>query len=162
MLSSTSHSKKTPTKAAEVFPPSNWKHILKLLGLVIVADKKVVKEEVDAFLDVVTELRTIIDPTIYLTRHMAKDWFILNKPELLEIIESLAYDTALCETLAPIKSMPHKLDVITGMVKIAVSDDDYTTLKQGLIKKTILYWNVRNDSYDSLDYSAPRKHIENA
>ena len=142
-----------PAKADSVFPPSHWKHILKLLGLIIVADRKVLKEEVDAYLEVVAELRAVIDPTVSLTPHMARDWFMLNKAELTEIIDSLAYDTALCEILAPIKSMPHKLDVISGMVKIAVSDDDYSSVERGLIKKTILYWNVRNHTRGNLDYS---------
>ena len=124
------------------FPPSLWKYVLKLLGLIIVADKKVRKEEVDAYLDLVMELRSVIDPTVSLTRQMALDWFMLNKTELTKIIDSLAYDTALLEILAPIKSMPHKLDVITAMVKIAISDGDYANIEQGLIKKTVLYWNV--------------------
>jgi len=126
----------------DVFPPSSWKHILKLLGLIIVADGKVLKEEVDTYLDVVMELQCVIDPTVSLTRHMARDWFFLNKDSLVEIIDSLAYDTALIDILKEIRSMPHKLDVITGMVKIAVSDNDYSNVEKGLIKKTILYWNI--------------------
>ena len=125
-----------------VFPPSHWKHILKLLGLIIVADGRVLKEEVDTYLDVVAELRCIIDPSVVLTRRMAYDWFCLNKKELEDVINGLAYDTELLETLKEIKSLPHKLDVITGMVKIAVSDNDYHNVERGLIKKTILYWNI--------------------
>ena len=162
MLSNHPYTSDKPTKAAPVFPPSNWKHVLKLLGLVIVANKRVLQEDVDTYLDVVTELHTIIDPTIYLTRHMARDWLMLNKSELVENIDSLEYDSILCETLGPIKSMPHKLDVITGMVKIAVADGDYSGVKKLLVKKTILYWNVRSDTYDSIDYSRRRKRIENA
>jgi hypothetical protein len=162
MLSNHQLSLKNPVKTEKVFPPSNWKHVLKLLGLVIVANKRVLQEDVDTFLDVVTELRATIDPTVYLTRHMARDWLILNKAELVENIESLAYDTVLCETLAPIKSMPHKLDVITGMVKIAVADGDYSGVKKLLVKKTILYWNVRSNTHDSLDYSGTQKRVENA
>jgi len=162
MLLNAAHSSEKPNKTPDVFPPSNWKYILKLLGLVIVADKRVLKEEVDTFLDVVSELRAVIDPTVYLTRQMARDWFMLNKVELLDVIDSLAYDTALCETLAPIKSLPHKLDVITGMVKIAVSGDDYSTVKRGLVKKTILYWNIRSEQHGTLEYSGAQKYIENA
>lgn len=162
MLSHNTHSVDKSSTTVPAFSPSNWKHILKLLGLVIVANKRVLQEDVDSYLDVVAELRTIIDPTLYLTRHMAKDWLMLNKAELVEIIDSLAYDTAVCETLAPIKSMPHKLDVITGMVKIAVADGDYSGVKKLLVKKTILYWNVRSNTHDALDYSRTQRHIENA
>ena len=125
-----------------IFAPSNWQHIFKLLGLIIVADGKIRKEEVDTYLDVVMELRAVIDPTVSLTRHMAKDWFILNKSDLEDIIVSLAYDSALIDILKEVRSMPHKLDVITGMVKIAVADGHYADVEKGLIKKTILYWNI--------------------
>ncbi len=136
-----------------VFPPSHWKHILKLLGLIIVADGRVLKEEVDTYLDVVMELRCVIDPSVVLTRRMARDWFYLNKKDLEDVINSLAYDTELLTTLKEIKSLPHKLDVITGMVKIAVSDGVYDNVERGLIKKTILYWNIPAGGDQSIDYS---------
>ena len=129
-------------KATAIFPPSNWNHVMKLLGLIIVADRKTVKEEVDTFLESVSELRAIIDPTVSLTRHMAKDWFMRNRKGLEAIIDGLAYDTAICEILKPIKSMPHKFDVISCMLKIAASDGEYADVERGLIKKTSLYWNV--------------------
>ena len=161
MLSEASKSTNVTSMSMVTFPPSNWKYVLNLLGLIIVADKKILKEEVDTFLDVVTELRAVIDPTVYLTRHMARDWFMLNKPYLEEIIDNLAYDTALCEILAPIKSMPHKLDVISGMVRIAVSDGVYADIEKGLIKKTILYWNVGSPAEDNVDYSVAPIHVDN-
>jgi hypothetical protein len=150
-----------PKNSTIIFQPSNWKYILKLLGLIIVADKKTLKEEVDTFLDAVTELRAIIDPSICFTEKMAMDWFKLNKGELEEIIEGLAYDTALCEILAPIKSMPHKLDIISCMVRIAVSDGEYCDAEKGFIKKTCLYWNIRSDFQEHLEhlhkpYESPR------
>jgi len=162
MLLKASTSTNAPASPVVNFPPSHWKYVLKLLGLIIVADKIVLKEEVDEFLDVVVELRAVIDPTVSLTRHMARDWFILNKSGLEEIIDNLAYDTALCEILAPIKSMPHKLDVISGMVRIAVSDDVFADIEKGLIKKTILYWNVGSNAQDDLDYSVAPRQSEKA
>jgi len=140
------------------FLSSNWKNIWKLLGLIIVADKKTFKEEVDCFLDAVIELRAIIDPKICLTKKMAQDWFKRNKPELEDIIDGLSHDTAICEILAPIKSIPHKLDVISSMVRIAVSDGKYCDIEKGLIKKTCLYWNVRSNFQNNLEnFHAPDK-----
>lgn len=152
VLTDTSLSPGNNTKPA-LFPPTHWKYVLQLLGLIIVADKRVLKEEVDTYLDVVSELRVTIDPTISLTRHMALDWFTLNKSDLQDVIENLAYDTVLLETLSAIKSMPHKLDVISAMVRIAVSDGEYSNVERGLIKKTILYWNISANCEDELDYS---------
>lgn len=147
----------TPAQAA-IFPPSHWKHIFKLLGLIIVADGRVLKEEVDTYLDVVMELQSIIDPSIMITRRMARDWFYWNKKDLDNIIQGLAYDTEIIATLKDIKSLPYKLDVITGMVRIAVSDNDYDKVEKGLIKKTILYWNIPAGD-DELDYNGAKDLI---
>lgn len=122
--------------------PSDWDSLLQLLGLIIVADKKTLEVEVDTFLDAVEELRDVIDPTISLTRNMARDWFILNREKLEDIIDSLAYDKAICKALAPIESIPHKREVILKMLSIAISDNDFADVEKGLIKKTILYWNI--------------------
>ena len=155
--------KKTDTpqnKSRDVFPPSQWKHIFKLLGLIIVADGKVLKEEVDTYLDVIMELRCVIDPSISITRQMARDWFFYNKEDLTKIIDSLAYDTAIIETLKDIKSLPYKLDVVTGMVKVAISDGDYHRVELELIKKTILYWNISAVDNSSLEDYGTRATLE--
>jgi len=139
-------------KFAEPFPPASWKYILKLLGLVVVADKKVLEEEIVSFLKSVTELRAIVDPTISLTERMLRDWFWLNKSALEEIVDSPYQDTGLCKIIAPIKSIPHKLDVISHMVKIAVSDGEYCDAEKNLIKKTCLFWDVRYNFQHGLEY----------
>lgn len=122
--------------------PSEWDSLLQLLGLIIVADKKTLEVEVDTFLDAVEELRDIIDPTISLTRNIARDWLVLNREKLEEIIDSLAYDTAIRKALAPIKSIPHKREVILKMLSIAISDNDFADVEKGLIKKTVHYGNI--------------------
>ena len=76
---------------------------------------------------------------------------MLNKPALEDVISTLSYDTAICETVAPIKSMPHKLDVISYMVKIAVSDGEYCQVEKDLIEKTCRYWNVRSNFQQNLE-----------
>ena len=84
---------------------------------------------------------------------MARDWLMLNKNDLMDVIDSLAYDTVLLDTLSAIKSMPHKLDVISGMVRVALSDGVYSNVERGLVKKTILYWNISAGPKSDVDYS---------
>jgi uncharacterized tellurite resistance protein B-like protein len=150
LLESAPSTIKTP-EFTPPFPTSNWTYILRLLGLIIVADRKTLQEEVDAFVRCIRELRAIIDPKLCLTEQMTRDWFRRNKPELEEIIDGLSYDTAICEIIAPIRSMPFKLDVISCMVEIAVSDGEYCDVEKGLIKKTCLYWNVRSNFQQNLE-----------
>lgn len=124
------------------FGPSHWKHLFRLLGLVVIADKKIVPEEVEAYISAIKELGVIIDPKIVLTERMLKDWLLLNKASLISDIESLEYDRVLLDIIHKIKFLPYKLDVLTAMVNIAIADDNYSDMKQMFIKKTILYWNV--------------------
>jgi hypothetical protein len=48
------------------------------------------------------------------------------------------------------------------MVRIAVSDGVYADIEKGLIKKTILYWNIGRNSDDDVDYSIAPIRVENA
>ena len=136
---------KSPNKD---FGPTHWKYLFRLLGLVVTADKKVVPEEVEAYISALRELAAVIDPKIVLTRHMLKDWLLLNKADLIKDVDSLEYDGIILGLLDKIKCLPHKLDIVTAMVNIAIADDNYTDMKQMFIKKTILYWNVDQDVID--------------
>jgi uncharacterized tellurite resistance protein B-like protein len=132
----------TKTKSYD-FGASQWKHVMKLLGLVVVADRRVFPETVDTYVKAMRELAIVIDPSIVMTNRMIKDWLCLNKEALLADINSLEYDSVLIETLSHMKSLPHKLDVVTAMMRIAIADGDYSDMKKMFIKKTILYWNIR-------------------
>ncbi|RKQ69225.1 hypothetical protein DES40_2024 [Litorimonas taeanensis] len=129
-------------KPSTEFGPSHWKYLFRLLGLVVVADKKVVPESVDAYVKALRELAIVIDPKLVVTHRMIQDWISLNKTSLIEMVDSLEYDTVLLEILKEIKFLPHKLDVITAMVRVAIADGNYSDMKQMFVKKTILYWNI--------------------
>lgn len=118
-----------------------------LIGLQLVIDVGSTGVEIKFFyLKAVKEPRTVIDPKVFLPEQMVREWFADNQSSLVENINSRSYDVALCETLRPIKSMPHKLDVISAMVRLAVADGDYSDLAKDLINKTCLYWNKSSKS----------------
>ena len=133
------------------FGPSSWKHLLKLVGLIVVANGTVIKEDLDAYQDVMIELAAVIDPNIVMTRKTAFDWFCHNKSSLVAIIDSLAYEDTLIDIFSHMRHLPHKLDVVTAMVKVAIADGDYGSKEELLIKKTILFWNIRgNDVHEDV------------
>jgi len=140
------------------FGASHWKHIFKLIGLIVVANGKVVKEELDTYQDVMIELAAVIDPKIVMTRKMAFDWFVHNKSDLVEIIDSLAYEDTLIDIFSHMRHLPQKLDVLTAMVKVAIADSDYGPKEELFIKKTILFWNVRgNDVHEDVLVRSAKK-----
>lgn len=142
------------------FGPSSWKYVLKLLGLIVVADGRIIKEKVDAFQDMMMELAVVIDPKIVMTRRMAFDWFVYHKDELKDVIDSLEYDSQLIAIFKEIRNMPHKLDVVNAMLQIALADDAYSPKEKMFIKKTILYWNVRGgEKFGDAPKPAKRKKL---
>ena len=130
-------------------PPASWDSVLKLLGLILVVDKKPLKEAVDTFLNAVNELSAKIDPTQSMTEDAAHDWFQRKKPDLEAIRESEALDLALCNILEPIMSMPHKLDVIFCLVRMAISDGEYSAAEKSLIKRVVLYWDIGETDFSN-------------
>jgi len=134
-----------------LFSASNWQKIFKLVGLIVVANGKIVKEELDVYQDVMIELAAVIDPKIVMTRKTAFDWFVHNKTDLVAIIDSLAYEDTLIDIFSHMRHLPQKLDVLTAMVKVAIADGDYGPKEELFIKKTILFWNVRgNDVHEDV------------
>jgi len=103
------------------FSASNWQKIFKLVGLIVVANGKIVKEELDVYQDVMIELAAVIDPKIVMTRKTAFDWFVHNKTDLVAIIDSLAYEDTLIDIFSHMRHLPQKLDVLTAMVKVAIA-----------------------------------------
>lgn len=127
------------------FGASQWKYIFKLVGLIVVANGKVLKEDLDAYQNMMVELAVVIDPKIVMTRKMAFDWFKNHKDDLVAIIDSLAYEDTLIDIFSHMRHLPHKLDVLTAMVKVAIADGHYGPMEELFIKKTILFWNVRGN-----------------
>ena len=154
---------KKDTKAGQPnhdFGPSSWKHVLKLLGLIVVADGTVIKEKVDVFQDMMMELAAVIDPKIVMTRRMVFDWFLYHKDELKAVIDSLEYDSQLIAIFKEVRNMPFKLDVVNAMLQVALADGSYSAKEKMFIKKTILYWNVRGgDSFDDMLKAGKRKKL---
>lgn len=127
-----------------VISASQWRYILKLVGLMAVANNRLVKEDTDAFLDEMMELRAVVDPSLVMTRRMLLDWFLHNKAELKAVIQGLEYDSELIAIFKEIRAFPYKLDVLTAMMRVGIADGDFGKIEKMFINKSILYWNVRS------------------
>lgn len=121
---------------------SYWDYLLRLLALMVVVDKKVYQEEVEAFTKAAMQLQQAISPKMIMTQKMAMDWFISHRDRLQHVVDSLDYDRELIEVIAQLRGLPEKVEVLEAMVTIALSDDYYHDKEKMIIKKTILYWNI--------------------
>ena len=116
---------------------------MKLLGLMAIANGRLIKEDMDCFKEMMMELRAVIDPSLVMTPRMAQDWFAHNKDMLTAVIEGLEYDSQFIEMFKQMRSFPFKLDVVTAMMRVGIADGDYGRIEKMFVKKTILYWNIR-------------------
>ena len=123
--------------------PSEWRLVMRLLGLMTVANGRFTPDDMKAFQEQTMILRAVIDPSLVMTRKMAKDWLVNNKGNISSMITDLETDSELLAIFKQFRNYKHKHDVITAMVQVGIADGDYGNVEKMLIKKTILYWNIR-------------------
>lgn len=135
--------------------PCEWRLIMKLVGLMAVANERFTPDDMKSYQDQMMELRAVIDPSLVMTPQMIKDWLINNKIRLKSITMGLEIDSELVAIFQQFRNYTYKFDVLNAMVQVGISDGDYGRVEKMLIKKTILYWNIcSGDEVDALD---PRK-----
>jgi len=128
--------------------PVQWRNLLKLLGLMVVADDKIYQEEVSMFSQAAMSLQQKISPDMIMTNKMTVDWFINYRDRLSEVVDSLDYDRAVIEIISELRGLEHKEIIIEKMIDIAKSDGAFHDKERIIIKKTILYWNIESDKFD--------------
>ncbi len=122
--------------------PRQWKHIYRLFSLVLLADGRVIPEEMSVYIQKTIELSKSIDPSLVVTEKMLLDWFVLNKARIMADINSLLYDSIIIETQASLKGFKEKRAVIRSMIEIGIAGGDYSARKQMFVRKTMLYWSI--------------------
>lgn len=121
---------------------SYWEFLLRLLGLMVMVDKKVYQEEVEAFTQAAMQLQTALSPKMMMTRKMALDWFINHRDRLKHVVDSMDYDRELMEVIGQLKDLPEKVEVIKAMINIALADDSYHGKEKMIVEKALFYWKI--------------------
>ncbi len=119
-----------------------WHGILSLLTLVILADKRVYKEEVDTFVQTVKHLNDTISPEIFMTDGMAFDWFKSNKERIGNLLVGANVDQNIQRLIRDTRNVPNKSAVIEAMQTIAEADSDFHKNEQTIIDKCMAGWKL--------------------
>lgn len=119
-----------------------WHNVMTLLTLVILADKRVYKEEVDAFVVSVKKLNETISPEIFMTEGMAFDWFKSNRSRVTNLLVGPKIEQNIQELISNTKNVPGKAAIIRAMQEIANADSDYHKNEETVIGRCAKGWKL--------------------
>ena len=123
----------------------SWTDILSLLSLMILADGRVYKEEVDTFKSAVVTLRDKLSVQTMLTEHMALEWFVVHKDEFLRLIGQGFLDAKVAELVGKLDYVDGKEHIADVLIQIALSDGHEHSAETKLLLQALKGWNVGRD-----------------
>ena len=121
----------------------SWRDIMSLLGLVILADNRVYKEEVDTFVKAAIDLNKKVNPGLFLTTDMALKWFMENRDDLAAVLKSPAVKSKIDVIIKRLSRVPNQDAIIRVMEDIARSDQDYHRSEHYIISRAMEMWRMR-------------------
>jgi len=116
--------------------------VLRVLSLVIVADGRVLKEEVDALANEAHKLIAQIDEGVFFTKSMAVDWFHNNRTTISLTLSSNNSLKLTSIALRKIDFFENKRALYFSMQRIAHSDNEYHSKENEVIQLAAKYWGV--------------------
>jgi len=119
-----------------------WHGILSLLTLVIFADRRVYKEEVDTFVKAVKNLNETISPEIFMTEGMTFDWFKTNRDRVKNLLVGPKVEQNIQKIIRDTRNVPDKQAVIKAMQTIAEADSDFHKAEESIIEKCMIGWKI--------------------
>ena len=119
-----------------------WHKILSLLTVVILADDRVYKEEVDTFVASAMKLNKSISPDMFLTPKMAFDWFVANREHIQKTVNSPGGASHINRLILSLKSLKGKKEVIQAMQAIARADDELHKTEELVISQAAKVWGL--------------------
>jgi uncharacterized tellurite resistance protein B-like protein len=122
---------------------STWNNIFELLSMVIIADGRVFKEEVDTFIDCVMEIKAAAtDDHTLVTRNLALEWFKGHREEIINTINSPNRQAYEYKLVIKLNDYPHRRAVLAAMIKISLSDDDFHRREESLVNTAAANWDI--------------------
>lgn len=121
----------------------HWKDIFKLLAMVVIADERVYKEEVDSFVNSVLALKSSIDDDILITRDMAFEWFRGNRDEILELVKTPEFSATALQIIFSMNEFEHRAAVLQAMMTVSMSDNEFHPSEETLIVSTASHWKLK-------------------
>lgn len=121
---------------------SKWRHIFKIFMYVILAKKRIYHEEMTMFIFMTKRVKSILSPNLVLTDHMLKDWFVLNREEVLQTVQLGYEEREIQEHMNHLEEVEDKLTIIRAMQSIAKCDGELRSDERRLITYVAQQWRL--------------------
>ena len=120
-----------------------WNDIFKLLAMVIIADKRVYKEEVDEFVNSAMEIKSAINDATLITRDMAFEWFRGNRDDILTLSKSPDFSVSALKIIMSLNEFEHRKAVLSAMVAVSMADSEFHPSEESLIVIAAAHWKLK-------------------
>ena len=120
----------------------SWRDVMSLLGLVILADKRVYKEEVDTFVKAAVELNAKVNPGLFITDDMALGWFMDHRERLQNILKSSVSKPKIDKILNGLLRSQNQQAIVDKMEEIARADNDYHKDEHYIVNRAREVWRL--------------------
>jgi len=126
--------------------PQKWTHILTLFSVVILADRRVYKEEVDTFVEQTLALKDEISPKMIFSKKMAMDWFFQHRDEISNWAQGIDPHEHTKKHIMALGDSAHCQKILSALYAVAVVDGEYHKAESRLINLACEHWNLPHPS----------------
>lgn len=116
--------------------------LLTLLAMMIVADKKVLSEEIEVFMGTACSLEKELGLVPSLTTAKLLAWFHVNADKLRSLLSKAEFERELNSLFARLSSIPNKQPILDRMLEISAADDEFHVSEEALMVLAARYWNI--------------------
>ncbi len=116
--------------------------VLTLLAVTIVADKKVVSEEVQAFLTCAQRLQLAMDLKPVLTHARLMAWIELNQEWISHITKPEYYERSLETVFDRLSHLNNKESILEAMMAISEADNEVHANEHALMVMAARHWQI--------------------
>lgn len=123
-----------------------WMHVFTLLAIIVVADERVYKEEVDCFVAQVDILKADINGETLVTPKLAFDWFVAQKNEIQAKLKSDEAEFFVIRTIQQLLDFPDHAALLRCMQSVSMSDEDFHIQEKTIIELAAGHWGITLES----------------
>lgn len=123
--------------------PSKWSDIFSLLSIIVIADDRVYKEEVDSFTDHVVALKEAFKSDTLLTKKLALDWFMAHRDQIATEMRGKNAEIILSRKILQFANFEHRHELLKAMYKIACSDGELHEREKHVIEMAAAQWGLK-------------------